>query len=218
MVGVKKVFKYSFRIFIVFCLVIVFFSLYQRSRQREVSIAGISSYIILSDSMKPLFGAGDLVITQKINTDDLKVGDVITFKSRDPLTFGENITHEIFEIYFENGQTLITTRGINLDSIDQTPVYAEQIIGIYWFKLPRIGYFIDFMRTDTGFITLFVLPISLFILSEGIHFAKLYKSYVKESVMNGIPVIDGKVIDEYTLKKELELIEKEKKASQEEKV
>ena len=74
------------------------------------------------------------------------------------------------------------------------------------------------MRTDTGFITLFVLPISLFILSEGIHFAKLYKSYVKESVMNGIPVIDGKVIDEYTLKKALELIEKEKKASQEEKV
>jgi signal peptidase I len=212
MTTIRKLFKYSFRIFIIICLLIVLFSLFQRSRQKEVSIAGISSYIILSDSMKPLFGAGDLVITQKIDTEELKVGDVITFQSRDPLTFGENITHEIYEINFENGQTLITTRGINLESIDQTPVYAEQVIGIYWFKLPKIGYFIDFMRTNTGFITLFVLPISLLILSEGIHFAKLYKSYVKEGVMN-----DLSVIDEETLKKALALIEKEKKESQEQK-
>jgi signal peptidase len=210
---IRQLLKYSFRLFILICLLIVFFSLYQRSMQRDVSIAGISSYIILSDSMKPLFQAGDLIITQQIESDDLKVGDVITFQSRDPLTFGENITHEIYDIYFEDGQTLITTRGINLDSNDQTPVYAEQVKGLYLFNIPKVGYFIDFMRTNTGFIILFIIPISLLILFEGIHFTKLYKFYVKDGVMNDLSVINGKVIDQETLKKALALLEKENKDS-----
>jgi signal peptidase I len=161
--------------------------------------------------MKPLFSAGDLVFSQKTDVDLLEVGDVITFVSRDPLTFGENITHQIHAIGMDEGVVVFTTKGTNLDTVDQTSIFEQQINGKYWFSIPKVGYFVDFMRSNTGFIVIFILPISLLVVLEGLHFTKLYKKYVKESLMSEMSIVNGKHVDLEKLKKALEMIEEDQK-------
>jgi signal peptidase len=154
-----------------------------------ISIFGVSAYVVVSDSMVPKFAAGDVIIIQAVDSEDLSVGDVITFRSRDPNTFGEIISHEIYDIVFNNiDETLsFITRGINLGTIDATPVLSTEIIGKLIFSIPRIGIVVNFARSTIGFISLFVIPMTILIGFEIFRFLKQYQLYLKEKILNGLP-------------------------------
>ena len=62
------------------------------------------SYVILSDSMKPAMDPGDVIFIKKINVDNLKAGDIITFQKEKFIA-----THRI--IKFEDKS--IITQGDN---------------------------------------------------------------------------------------------------------
>ena len=52
--------------------------------------------IVRSDSMKKTdFKAGDLIVVKKVDPNTLKVGDIITFTSKDPYSYNEKVTHKI---------------------------------------------------------------------------------------------------------------------------
>lgn len=77
--------------------------------------------VVISDSMKPQFVRGDIILTQTINKNP-QVGDIITFKSRtDPSA--KAITHRIVRI---DGPD-ITTKGDNNPFPDES-ILKEDII------------------------------------------------------------------------------------------
>ena len=49
------------------------------------------SYVILSDSMKPAMDPGDVIFIKKINVDNLKAGDIITFQKEKFISVGDTI-------------------------------------------------------------------------------------------------------------------------------
>jgi signal peptidase len=154
-----------------------------------ISVFGVSAYVVVSDSMVPKFSAGDIIIIQAVDSEDLSVGDVITFRSRDPNTFGEIISHEIYEIVFNNddGTLSFITRGINLGTIDATAVLSTEIIGKLVWSIPRLGVVVNFARSTIGFISLFIIPMTLLIGFEIFRFLKQYQLYLKEKILNGLP-------------------------------
>ena len=178
-----KVFKFILVMAIVLGFSLTAFHLFARVRGDSPQLFGVSSYVIVSDSMSPKINAGDLVVIRRADSTRLDVGDIITFRSTDPRTFGETITHQIHAFDVEGNERAIITKGINLDSVDPTPVVPGNIKGLYWFRLPAVGYVVQFVQSDVGFLSLFVLPISAFIVFEVIHFSKLYKDYVKEGIL-----------------------------------
>ena len=111
------------------------------------------SYVILSDSMKPAMDPGDVIFIKKINVDNLKAGDIITFQKEEFIA-----THRI--IKFEDKS--IITQGDNNNLADD-PLTKENVIGKYIFKVPKIGYFYSFVRSPIGIIVISIIIVIIII-------------------------------------------------------
>ncbi len=93
---------------------------------------------IASGSMQPEISVGDLVIVKKCNANEIKVNDIIEFAKND-----FSVIHRVVDIYQENGEFIIITKGDNNDKEDSDPVKEEQLEGkvivkIKYLALPTI--------------------------------------------------------------------------------
>jgi len=59
------------------------------------------AYIIISESMVPQINVYDAVVTVRVDADDIKVDDIITFISKEIETAGTPITHRVIGIVYE---------------------------------------------------------------------------------------------------------------------
>lgn len=170
----KKIIKIVTYFIIIFLFIFIGFSIKYR-KDSSGYILGYRSFIILSDSMKPEFKSGDLIFVKRVNSGEIYFNDIISYTSRDPRIFGDIVTHRIVDIDYENNEFI--TRGDNADQDDEYPVTEELIIGKYVFSIPYIGYFFNFLKTDLGFVLLFITPLSILIITEIIHLLKLINLY-----------------------------------------
>lgn len=131
------------------------------------NILGTMFMSVKSDSMSPTFNQGDLILVKKV--DDLytlKEDDVITFYT---IVDGSRIinTHRIIGINQAENSRSFTTRGDNNPIDDSLPAYASDILGKWTgIRLPKMGYFMDFLKTKTGFFVCVLIPIALFFIFE----------------------------------------------------
>ena len=86
------------------------------------------SYVILSDSMKPAMDPGDVIFIKKINVDNLKAGDIITFQKEEFIA-----THRI--IKFEDKS--IITQGDNNNLADD-PLAKEMLLESIYLRYLRL--------------------------------------------------------------------------------
>lgn len=147
---------------------------------KEKGIFGYNPYIVLSDSMKGVFDVGDIVISKETDTASLAEGDIISFKSIDPNNYDTVVTHKIKSITTYEGEKAFITYGVNTGVEDAYPVPTDRVIGEYKFRLPKMGYFFQFLKTPMGYFVLIFLPFMLLIVSEAAHFLKLLKQYKTE--------------------------------------
>ncbi len=130
---------------------------------RPPSVLGFTSMATLSGSMSSdapdHIEVGDLIITRSINPDTLKVGDVITFMENGRTA----VTHRIIKI---NDDGTFTTKGDANNAEDQLPVEKENVIGKFWFRIPKMGDAILFAQTPVGMLVVIGVPIILYILLD----------------------------------------------------
>ncbi len=153
---------------LVVAFITVFASLSGEESDKE--ILGFRFLIVASDSMtkspssetEPIFfKAGDLIAIKKVNSPEtLTAGDVISFHSYNPDSYGKTVTHKIREIrYDRNGGVLgFVTYGINTGANDTVLVKPENIIGKYLFKIPDAGALFAFLKTPRAYFTLILIP------------------------------------------------------------
>ena len=133
-------------------------------------VSNLFGYIPLtieSDSMKPTFQKGDLIIDKEISdVNKLKKDDVITFWT---IIDGKKVknTHRIIKINKVNGNVSFTTKGDNNQLKDSLEVYPADVIG-QWTdtKIGGFGKVMSFLRTKTGFFVCIIIPMALFFLFE----------------------------------------------------
>lgn len=197
----KKGFKFLFQLItgliLIFAVFVMVFTIFTVNKE-DASFFGYKPYIVLTDSMKGEFEVGDIIVSRKIDANDLKEGDIITFVSIDPVNYGEVVSHKIRCATTYDGKKAYITYGIATGSDDAYPALAENVKGIYAFKLSKMGYFFEFLKTPLGYFLLIFIPFLILILSQGINFIYLLNRYKKE--MN----------DEYKRQKK-ELIEERKR-------
>ena len=121
------------------------------------SFLGIKSFIIVSESMEPTIMTDDVIFIVDTSKENLKVGDVISFKTGDYIN-----THRIVRIEERNGEDVYITKGDNNKLDDRTPVKFQDIEGKYLFRLPRFGKVMKILKSK---VTLLVLLIFLVIIS-----------------------------------------------------
>ena len=141
---VSNVFSYT--MFSLVTIVIAFMLLMLISKvvmkQDVPRIAGFSSFMISSGSMRGdvdqwskdysnHIHPGDIVVTRQTN--DLEVGDVITFFVSEK----EIVTHRIVAI---NPDGYLTTRGDANNVVDRSSVNKVNVIGKVVLTIPKLGY------------------------------------------------------------------------------
>ena len=126
-------------------------------------IFGFTPYIIVSGSMEPNIPVDNIIITRKVKPEDIKVGDVISFKDKNEDIV---ITHRVVEVKDINGIYFYQTKGDNNSSVDQNLVPYSQIQGKYMFKVPFLGKLITYVRTPRGMTLVLTFVICIYILYD----------------------------------------------------
>lgn len=163
----KKILKWSGNVIIGILLVLAVLSMVSmvqaRRNPNEIpSVLGYKPFSVLSDSMTPLFAAGDMIVVKDVPEENIEVGDIITYK------VGGNtlVTHRVIEVVEAEGNLQFRTKGDASQSEDQTLVSPQEIVGSLVFIIPKGGYIANFTRSPIGFIFLIIVPIILLILGE----------------------------------------------------
>jgi signal peptidase len=112
--------------------------------------------------MYPEIESGDLIINKTIDPEEVKNGDVISFF--DPAGNGTTIvTHRVVGITSEDGGIAFRTKGDYNNTEDKLSVPGEDVVGVYFARIPNAGHVAMFMQTTTGLIICVVLPIILLV-------------------------------------------------------
>lgn len=123
--------------------------------------------IVLTESMEPAIYPGDMIICEKVNPEDLEVGDVISYF--DPQSSASSVvTHRIDGKREEDGKLIFHTAGDNNNLPDTWDVPAENIIGKWndGARIAFLGSIILFMQSTLGLIVCVLLPVAALILIE----------------------------------------------------
>lgn len=155
-------------------------------RDSNIEAPLYSAYVIVSGSMEPIIEVKDAVVVRRCEAKDIKIGDVITYRSMDEAFYGILITHRVVNIEEENGEKVYITKGDSNETVDRIPVKFSQIQGKVAMRIPKIGYLKYFLSNYEGWIIAVVLP-SLAII--GYDILKLIDRSKK--LKNGEVVYDG---------------------------
>lgn len=101
-------------------------------------VAGAVPLTVLSGSMEPTLPVGALAVVRPVDTQDVRIGDVITFlPNPDDSTA---VTHRVTAIQnHQDGTRTFTTQG-DANSAPDAPVADYQVRGRVWYSLPWLGY------------------------------------------------------------------------------
>lgn len=146
------------------------------------NVFGYTPFTIQSDSMKPTFKTGDMIISKEVDdVKELKVGDVITYTTVivdvDGKRIRGNNTHRIIEIVYNEDGTInnFITQGDAIEMEDTVPVTPDEILGKQinsgldengerkaGLKIAGLGHALEFLQSRTGFMICIIIPLALF--------------------------------------------------------
>ena len=140
-------------------IIVCAYFFYQKFIQKEnpINLFGYKSFVILTGSMEPNLKPGDMIFAKNAIKENLKVGDVITFRQNGT---SSTTTHRIIDIIEEDGKTYFKTKGDNNNSEDNDLVPYEDIVGTMIFRISKVGKILMGI-TSTGGIALILIILLL---------------------------------------------------------
>lgn len=127
------------------------------------ALAKATPYTIVTASMEPSLPPGTLVVVKPTATDDIRIGDVVTYqlKSGRP----EVVTHRVIAIQQPSrpgGQVRFITKG-DANTLADPAVRPVQVRGTVWYSVPLIGWVNNVVNGDTRAIVIPLLAAGLFV-------------------------------------------------------
>ncbi len=152
-------------LFLIFAIISSVFSIVQAklNPQSIPSFLGFKPFVILSGSMRPFLEKDDIILVKHVKAAMIETGDIITFQADEEIL----VTHRVVDITWdENGNIRFKTKGDANGKEDHQLVREEQLIGKYFFNIPKGGCFAKFTQTYGGIILCIFLPVSLLVLKN----------------------------------------------------
>ena len=138
-------------------------------------IGGKMPLIVLTDSMYPEIKAGDLIICEEVDANEIKVGDVISFF--DPAGKGTTVvTHRVTGITEKDGELYFRTKGDNNNTEDRLSVPEENLVGRWTeTRFAGLGRVAMFMQSTAGLIVCIGVPLAALVAYELLRYKKANK-------------------------------------------
>ncbi|WP_348921027.1 signal peptidase I [Enterococcus rotai] len=140
-------------------------------QKQDKSLNGYRMFGVLTNSMvspdntlkKGGFRAGDMLVIKEIDTNQVKVGDVITYRpSTNPTNKSTNyLTHRVVKIEDHLGEEkgiFFTTRG-DANKSDDMPISARALVGKVTVRVQKIGGILAFCKENWLVSLIFIICI-----------------------------------------------------------
>ncbi len=150
-------------VLVVLMLLAVGYLTYCNMTGRVAYIGKYAVVRILTSSMEPTIPTGGYILVEKITADQVRVGDVIVFYSRDPAIYGKLNTHRVMEILTGDHGAQFVTRGDHNDANDALTTASGDVVGRYQKNLPGVTRFAQFFVQKWVFFFLILVPSFLLI-------------------------------------------------------
>lgn len=141
--------------FLVIAVLLIYIVVQLAAPSLSVKVFGFKPYVIITESMEPEIMVRDMVVVRKFDIDEAKVGDIITFEA--DINYDgtkEVVTHYIYIIAEDGENTKIRTNRYYEDINDATPdpwvLEPDDVLGAYWFQIPKLGFVTDFIKSPFG--------------------------------------------------------------------
>ena len=125
-----------------------------------IRIFGFQIYGVTSGSMEPEYPKGSLVYVQKVNVNDLRVRDVITYQL-DKKTISTHRINEIVRDQTNPNVIKFRTKGDANAEADNRLVTEADIIGKVAFCIPHLGNLASYIQKPPGLYVAIVIGIAL---------------------------------------------------------
>lgn len=137
-----KILKWLFSIVVGIMLVLI---LVQKFSNNNLAIGGIRIFWVASESMKPEYDIGDIIVTKKVDASDLKVGDNVTYHGEKGQVQDVIVTHKIISSRQSDGKYYFITKGTANETPDPEIKYS-QIYGKVEYKTVVLSYISKLMN------------------------------------------------------------------------
>jgi signal peptidase len=127
-------------------------------------LLGMPVLVVLSGSMEPELGVGDVIVESRISPLDARLGDVISF--RDPERPERLITHRVRRVHARGAQVSFTTKGDANNTVETWQIARDGGIGRVVYRVPKLGYAVTWISRPSARLLLVVIPALLLGLFE----------------------------------------------------
>jgi len=124
-------------------------------------VGGTKAAVVTGGSMEPTIHIGSVAIIKKVDVENIKVGDIIAFKTGKTKTI-----HRVIDKIVENSSFYFKTKGDANEDPDPWIVKPEDIIGVLYIQIPYYGYLIWFATTPFGIVLFILVPAIILIVGE----------------------------------------------------
>lgn len=125
------------------------------------SIFGYRMFTVASNSMKPSYEIGDVIVVKQINKNDLKVGDVVSYLGTRADMKDKIVTHRIISIDGDD----ITLKG-DANTVEDPVINYSQIYGKVVYKTVVVTFVSSLVRNQFGFFFFIFAPIVIVVFLE----------------------------------------------------
>ena len=126
-------------------------------------LIGQRPYTVLSGSMEPAIGTGDIVVVEPMRPSEAGVGDVVTFS--DPDSAGRLITHRVRSTRRRGRQIDFVTKGDANNTVERWRIPADGVVSRVRYRVPEVGRLALLTRSRGGLVVFVLVPLLLL----GIH-------------------------------------------------
>lgn len=163
---ILKILMMTLKAIISFLIIVVISIIFiQRISNNKINLGGYSIYTIITESMVPKYKVYDMVIAKKVNTEEIKEGDIVVYKGEKDDFAGKIVTHEVIKIDKENGKTYFHTKGL-ANAVEDPLVSSEQIMGKIVMKSNILSMISKVVNNPYGFYFVVFVPFSILVVME----------------------------------------------------
>lgn len=182
---------------IIICAVIVLLTVLLTDSGKAPSIMGYSLFSVATGSMEPTIESNSLILVKQVEPEELMVGDIISFYSKDPSLDGAVNTHRIVAIEQDDEHYYFTTKGDANNVNDQYTTMEDDLVGKVIKYSYKAGVAVHLLSNPLIFIPIIIVPLAIMLIANLCQTVKLAKQIAKEE-------------EEKAVKEALETIKKKK--------
>ena len=125
------------------------------------SVGGFSLFRVATGSMEPDIPAKSLIVTKRVDIEEIQVGDVVCFRAQSPSMMGKTITHRVINREVIDGKICLQTQGDANPTADAYYVTQDNLVGkVTWCSGSEsfLSSFIAFFTNKIGFLACVAFP------------------------------------------------------------